>query len=519
MKKTAVIYTRVSTDLQAEKGFSLRDQKDKLRRYCDSNNIQILQHFQEDYSAKDFNRPEWKLLMVFLRKNKKDIDFFMFAKWDRFSRNLMEGMQVLSEIKSLGIVPYCLETNVDDSVPENLLIQTILLTIPEIENARRSQNTIAGIRQALKEGRWPRKPPMGYLNDRDKYNNKTISIDPPVALIVRKAFQEAAKGKKTLQDIRVELNKEGLKCNKSSFSKLLRNQFYIGKVFVPAYKDEPEQIVMGVHDPIIDEGIFYKVQEILEGRKLKRNFPVKQMAKPELPLRGYMLCSKCNEKMTGSRSKGNGGYYFYYHCNKCGTRVKADVANEVFEKLLKQLVLKNEVKELLHLAVKRMHKGASDDKKLALKQIEKDLAKQQKRKARLDERFIDEQIGANDYTHLNSIVKNSISNLHDKMHEIKSLNEHFSANLLKGLEVVSNLQNIYEKADIIGRRRIIGSTFPRKFVFEEKKVRTNEMNEVVRWMIKSNRTLQQKNSGQLSKNSKLSALVAGTRFELMTFGL
>ncbi|RLD83936.1 MAG: recombinase family protein, partial [Bacteroidetes bacterium] len=177
----------------------------------------------------------------------------MFAKWDRFSRNLMEGMQVLSEIKSLGIVPHCLETNVDDSVPENLLIQTILLTIPEIENARRSQNTIAGIRQALKEGRWPRKPPMGYLNDRDEYNNKTISIDPPVALIVRKAFQEAAKGKRTLQDIRLELNKEGLKCNKSSFSKLLRNQFYIGKVFVPAYKDEPEQIVMGVHDPIIDE--------------------------------------------------------------------------------------------------------------------------------------------------------------------------------------------------------------------------------------------------------------------------
>jgi len=136
--KTTVIYTRVSTDLQAEKGYSLRDQEERIKKYCKQNNINILRHFQEDYSGKDFNRPEWKLLMEFLKRNKAGIDLFIFAKWDRFSRNLIESLHVLRKIKSMGINVHCLETNVDDRVPENKLIQAILLLIPEVENDLRS---------------------------------------------------------------------------------------------------------------------------------------------------------------------------------------------------------------------------------------------------------------------------------------------------------------------------------------------------------------------------------------------
>jgi len=150
--KTAVIYTRVSTDKQAEKGYSLREQEDSLRRYCKQNDYKILRHFQEDYSAKDFNRPEWKSLMQYLIKNKEQIDTFMFAKWDRFSRNLVEGLNQINKINSLGIRIHCLEINVDNSAPENKLMQTILLLVPQIENERRSLNIKAGNHRALKEG-------------------------------------------------------------------------------------------------------------------------------------------------------------------------------------------------------------------------------------------------------------------------------------------------------------------------------------------------------------------------------
>lgn len=54
---TAIIYIRVSTDEQADKGYSLRHQEETLRKYCELNNIRMLEVVKEDYSAKTFIRP------------------------------------------------------------------------------------------------------------------------------------------------------------------------------------------------------------------------------------------------------------------------------------------------------------------------------------------------------------------------------------------------------------------------------------------------------------------------------
>ena len=44
--KTAIIYTRVSTDEQAEHGFSLAHQEDLLRKECARRGIHVVAHFQ-----------------------------------------------------------------------------------------------------------------------------------------------------------------------------------------------------------------------------------------------------------------------------------------------------------------------------------------------------------------------------------------------------------------------------------------------------------------------------------------
>ena len=72
--KRADLYIRVSTDEQADKGYSQRDQEERLRRYCSSHNIIVGQIIYEDHSAKSFNRPEWtKLLLILKRKAPKQI--------------------------------------------------------------------------------------------------------------------------------------------------------------------------------------------------------------------------------------------------------------------------------------------------------------------------------------------------------------------------------------------------------------------------------------------------------------
>ncbi|MEF9478807.1 recombinase family protein [Chryseobacterium sp. 1B4] len=62
------LYIRVSTDEQADRGYSQRDQEERLKRYCETNNLKIDSLIFEDHSAKNFNRPGWNELLIYLKK-------------------------------------------------------------------------------------------------------------------------------------------------------------------------------------------------------------------------------------------------------------------------------------------------------------------------------------------------------------------------------------------------------------------------------------------------------------------
>ena len=85
--KSAYLYIRVSTDEQKRKGYSLSDQEDRLLKYCEFNNVIVKSVFREDFSAKNFNRPEWKRLVAAVKRDSslKEPGNIIFLKWDRFS--------------------------------------------------------------------------------------------------------------------------------------------------------------------------------------------------------------------------------------------------------------------------------------------------------------------------------------------------------------------------------------------------------------------------------------------------
>ena len=94
--KIADLYIRVSTDEQADTGYSQRSQEEFLRKYCDINNISIRKVIFEDDSAKTFNRPEWKKYLLDFKQHKNKSDFVLFLKWDRFSRNAVDAYQMIN---------------------------------------------------------------------------------------------------------------------------------------------------------------------------------------------------------------------------------------------------------------------------------------------------------------------------------------------------------------------------------------------------------------------------------------
>ena len=76
---TVDLYVRVSTDEQADKGYSQRDQEERLRRYyCELQKITVRRVILEDHSAKTFKWPEWIKLLGDLKKRRGQIDYIFF---------------------------------------------------------------------------------------------------------------------------------------------------------------------------------------------------------------------------------------------------------------------------------------------------------------------------------------------------------------------------------------------------------------------------------------------------------
>jgi site-specific DNA recombinase len=237
-----------------------------LRKYCEINSIAVRDVIFEDHSAKSFNRPQWKKLLVNLKKFKNRTDLILFTKWDRFSRNAGDAYQMISLLRKLGVEPQAMEQPLDLSIPENKMMLAFYLAAPEVENDRRALNTFHGMRRAKKEGRYMGIAPFGYAIRSMEDGKKYITPTEPAASIMRWAFEEISKGIFSTEQIYLMAKKRGYKRGKSNFWLLIRNPVYCGKIFIPKYRDEESRFVHGQHELLISEGLFYNVQDVLDGR-------------------------------------------------------------------------------------------------------------------------------------------------------------------------------------------------------------------------------------------------------------
>lgn len=467
MKKRAIIYTRVSTDEQ-NNGYSPADQKDKLYKYCQNNNIDVVGFYHDDESGKSFDRPEWIKIMQFIRKNRGYVDNIYFVKWDRFSRNVAEAYITINDLKKLGIEPQAIEQPLDFEIPESKIMLAVYLAAPEVDNDRRALNIFHGIRRAKKEGRWLGKCLKGYKNSRDENNRPVIVPERgKKEELVKRAFSEYATGLFNIEELRRKLNKEGLNSTRNSFWMLLRNKGYIGKVLVPAYKDESAQWVEGAHEPLIDEQTFYQVQDILEGRKKK--LPNKHnTVKDELPLRGFLTCPKCGRTLTGSASRGRaGGRFFYYHCsNGCKERKPAEELNKSFLSLLKRYNANPGAMKLYAAILKDKLKQTSNIHKTESEKVAAEIRKQNQRLKNARELMLDGEFSASEYKEMKYEIEGRIDELTREESRIKQGIENSDHKIQECLDLLLNLDKYYVSKDVTIKQRIIGSIFPEKLILK-----------------------------------------------------
>ncbi|RWY55396.1 recombinase family protein [Mucilaginibacter gilvus] len=506
--KVADIYIRVSTDEQADKGYSQRSQEEVLRRYCEINNISIRKTIFEDHSAKTFIRPQWQGLLLNLRKQRGKVDLVLFTKWDRFSRNAPDAYQMINTLKILGVEPQAIEQPLDMEVPENKMMLAIYLTAPEIENDRRALNTFYGLRRARKEGRWVSHAPMGYVNRHDISGKKFIAIDPPQAKIIQWAFKEVSKSIYSIQQVYEKAAEMGLRCKRNNFYVAIRNPVYCGKILIVKYKDEAAHTVNGLHEGIISESLFYDVQDVLSGKKKVEK--TKVLSPDMLPLRGFIRCSKCSRVLCGSASKGRNGYYYYYHCSSaCGCRYKAEDVNRAFDEVIEEFTIDENYAELFTEVIADTYKSQNTTQLISRSELLKEINDLNSRIAKARELLLNGDIDGADYKTIKSENEYKINVLEAKLAEAAAVNskaENIEPILRRAITNLTQLNRIYSKSTISEKRELIGSMYPQKFTFEELQHRTAFTSELYSFIYLINSKIAGKKEGQATNFSCLPIL-------------
>jgi site-specific DNA recombinase len=513
--KKAIIYIRVSTDEQADKGYSMRHQEEYLRKYCEMNSIQMLEVVKEDYSAKTFIRPAFNKLLVRLKTKKIKADFLVFTKWDRFSRNAPDAYAMISTLNRIGIEPQAVEQPLDLTIPENKIMLAFYLSAPEVENDRRALNTLVGMRRARKEGRWISSAPKGYDNQLDDRGKKVI-VPNQYAPILRWAFETLSSGDYGVEDVRRMCLKKGFDFKKSQFYTYFKNPAYCGRIIIPAYKNEEEQIIKGQHEPIISEALFDRVQLALAGKRFKTNYKI--CAQEELPLRGYLNCPQCGRKLCGSASTGGSGIkHHYYHCKyPCRERVKAHEANSAFSDFIAKFRFKEGVHKIYDYIAENYFKSKNGGKNANVKAIELEIEKNKERLDKAQQMMLDGKMDMADYKDIKRNIEPKIDALLGQQLGFNQIEIEYKDYLKNALKAMHNLGQLFDKLDVSGKQDIIRSTLKENGVFSDGRVRTEKINDLVMLIAYGDGEF---GGGKKRKGSKICSLsgIVPEQFDLSNF--
>lgn len=265
-------YYRVSTQLQAEHGYSLAAQVQEIETYCKSQGWELVQLFHDDGISGAINddedldlskRPGLNAMLGSL----KGIDKIVVVHTNRLWRNVMAQALIQREIRKQGAEvasiqqpTFSVYAEVKD--PTAFLINTMLGALDTFDKMNTVNKMAAGKdRKAQEGGKSSGFPPVGY-----KYQNKQVVIDPEWARLVKIIYHQylalgsLGKVAKWLAENNY-VTPRGKAFSSVTIRDILTNKFYLGRL------QWRGQISNGNHEPIISKVIFGKVQAALQRNK------------------------------------------------------------------------------------------------------------------------------------------------------------------------------------------------------------------------------------------------------------
>jgi len=279
-------YCRVSTEEQAEEGFSIEGQTDKLRAYSNLRDLgEVTVFLDPGVSGKNMLRSGLQQLLAAVEAG--HASHVIVWKLDRLSRNLGDLLELRDKFDKYGVTLHSVCENLDLSTPAGRWFFSMMGGQAEYYRDALAENVRMGHDRAVKEGRWINRPKTGY----DLIDH--LLVPNTEATLVIECFRLRGEG----HSYRTIEERTGIKY--STVKTILDSRIYRGEVL------HRKDWHPGAHEPLVSE------EEWLAAHR----GTAKRVRQSHDPLSGRVVCGLCTKRMVVAQ---NGKGHLTYKCHHRG---------------------------------------------------------------------------------------------------------------------------------------------------------------------------------------------------------
>jgi site-specific DNA recombinase len=409
------LYARKSTDDEERQMLSIDAQMNELREYARKESLTIAREFVESMTAKEPGRPIFNDMLRLVERGEADA----LLAWhpDRLARNSVDGGRIIYLVDTGKLTALKFPTFWFENTPQGKFVLNMAFGQSKYYSDALSENVRRGMREKIRRGVYPHKPPLGYLNEP---RLRTIEVHQQKAPLLRRLFEAYATGRFNFDQMAELAAKWGLLSHqerplaRSMIPKILSDRFYIGVFDWAGEKYE------GTHERLIPQELFDLVQKVLADRGRGR-YQTKKQRQP-LAFLGLVRCAECGASVTAERQKG----HHYYRCTKklgpCDLRgyVREEALADFMRDEIRRVSISDEWADLM-LAQLQVWRRDETDRATAEAQRYKDqLAELDTRVNRLLDVFLDGSITREDYAGRKAEFLNEKAKRRGKLTEIEA---------------------------------------------------------------------------------------------------
>ena len=363
--KSAGIYIRVSTFDQAREGFSLGEQEERLKEFCNFKRYNIYKVYQDaGISAKNDKRPAYQEMIEDVKKG--NINVIVALKLDRLTRSVYDIEKLMKFVNDYECDIDCMADESNTTTSNGRMVMRIMTSVSQNEIEKCSERTKFGMAGAIKNGHIPNRTGLGF-----KRENKKLVPDPLTKDIIVRIFDLYLEGK-SHQAIANIYNKEKVlgKTNwyDSTIQKILSNELYKGD-YVNGKRTKHPTYYENVIEPIVSK----EKWESCQYQKLRNARHYERTA--TYLFTNKLKCSKCSNFLGGhATTKTNGKKYYYYKCNTCKTYFnEIDIEKELKAFMLELAKQDDLINNYYTPFIKSKLEDKTEDYKKGIKELDKQL--------------------------------------------------------------------------------------------------------------------------------------------------